>query len=61
MKHSLPLLENEREWSVNTFRSFIFTNMSSTSSQASINKDMAACIGKYVWDIPATYSRTVTT
>jgi len=35
--------------------------MSGTWSHASINKDMAAIISKYVWDIPATSSRTVTT
>jgi len=34
--------------------------MSGIWSQASINKDMAAFIGKYVWDIPATSSGTVT-
>jgi len=35
--------------------------MSGTWSQASINEDMASFIGKYVRDIPATSSGTVTT
>jgi len=35
--------------------------MSGTWSEASINKDMAAFIGRYVRDIPATSSGTVTT
>jgi len=34
--------------------------MSGTWSQASINKNMAAFIGKYEWDILAISSRTVT-
>jgi len=35
--------------------------MTGTWSQAPINKDMAAFIGKFVRDIPATSSETVTT
>ena len=35
--------------------------MSGGWSQASIDKDLAACIGRYVRDIPATSSGTVTT
>jgi len=35
--------------------------MSGDWSQASINTDMAAFIGRYVWDIPTTSSGTVTT
>ena len=35
--------------------------MSGTWSQASINNVIAACIGKYVWDIPTTSSGTVKT
>jgi len=35
--------------------------MSGTRSQASIHKNMAACIWRYVCDIPATSSGTVTT
>ena len=60
MKHSLPRLENERQWRVNDFCSCIFGNMSGTWSQASINKQLAALLGKYVQNIPATSSWTVT-
>jgi len=35
--------------------------MSGAWSQAFIKKDMAACIGRYVQDILATYSGMVTT
>jgi len=35
--------------------------MGYTGSRESINKDMAACIGRYVQDIPSTSSGTVTT
>ena len=57
----LPYRAYEHQQSVNDFWSCIFGNMSGTWSQASINKDMAVFIGKYVREIPATSSGTVTT
>jgi len=61
VKHSLPHLENECQRSVNDFWCCIFGNMSGAWSHPSINKDMAAIICRYVQDIPATSSGTVTT
>jgi len=58
---ALPHPENDRQWSVNNFWSCIFGNMSGAWVQASIKMDMAAFIGRYVQDIPATASRIVTT
>jgi len=51
----------EHQQSVNNIWSCIFGNMSGAWSKASIQKDMAAFIGRYVRDIPATSSGTVTT
>jgi hypothetical protein len=45
----------------NQFRLIIFGNISRAGSQASINPDMATFIGRYVRDIPARSSWTVTT
>jgi len=57
----LPHHEIERQLSVNNFWSCIFGNISGAWSQVSIQKDMAALIGRYVQDIPTTLSGTVTT
>jgi len=51
----------ECQQSVNDIWSCIFGNMSGAWSKASIKKDMAAFIGRYVRDILATSSGTVTT
>jgi len=56
-----PHPENKRQLSVNNIWSCIFGNISGASSQASITKDMADFIGRYVRDIPATSSVAVTT
>jgi len=61
VKRSLPHLENGSQQSINNFWCCIFRIISGTGSQASIYKDMAAFIGRYIWDIPATSSMTVTT
>ena len=61
MKRSLPHHENERQQSVNNFGSCIIGNMSGAWSKVSINKDMAAFMGRSMRNIPATSSGTVTT
>jgi len=60
-KRSLPHVENDRQWSINNFVSCIFGNMSGAWLQASINKDMAACIGIYVRNILTSSFGTATT
>jgi len=61
VKCCLPHLENEHQQRFNDFWSCIFGSMSGTLLQISTNKDMEACICRYVQDISATSSRTVTT
>jgi len=56
-----PHTANERQQRVNYIWSFIFGIVSGAWFEASINKDMAACIGRYVRDILVTSSGTVTT
>jgi hypothetical protein len=60
-KHTLPHRENDHQRKVNDFGSCIIHNMSGASLQTSINKDMTAFMGRYLWNIPATSSGTVTT
>jgi len=61
-KDTIPThLQNERQQSVNDFGSCIMINMSGACSQVSINKDMAAFMGRYVRNISATASGTVIT
>jgi len=59
--HAQPHPENECQQSVYDIWSCILGNMSGASSQTSTKQDMAICIGRYVRDILATSSRTVTT
>jgi len=61
LKMSVNRASTERQQSVNDIWPCIFGNMSGASSNAPIKKDMAACIGRYVQDILATSSGTVTT
>jgi hypothetical protein len=58
--HTLPQLENEHQRSVKNYWSGILGNISATWSQASINRDMVLCIGRYVRDILATSCWTLT-
>jgi len=60
-KMSVNRASTEHEQSINDNWSCIFGIMSGAWSQASRKKDMAACIGRYVRDILATFSRTETT
>jgi len=60
-RHSLPHPENERQSSVNNWRSCIFGNLSGAWSHVSINKWLAAFMSKWENDIPAIASWTVTT
>jgi hypothetical protein len=61
LKMSVCRASTERQQCVNDIWSCIFSNMSGTWLQASMKKDMAAFIGRYVRDILATSSGTVTT
>jgi len=58
---SLFHLDNEHQWSINNFSSCIMGNLCGAGSQTSINKVLAASIGRYARDIPATAFQTVTT
>jgi len=57
----LPLPDIEHQLMVDDIWSWIFGNISGDWSQASIKKAMAAFIDRYIRDIPATSSGTVTT
>jgi len=61
LKMSVNRVSTERQQSVDDIWSCIIGNMSGAWSRASIKKDMAAFIGRYVRDILATSSGTVTT
>jgi len=60
-RRSLPHPENERQSSVNIWRSCILGNLSRAGSHVSINKWLAAFMSKWANDIPAIASWTVTT
>jgi len=61
LKMSVNRASTECQQSVNNIWSCIFGNMSGAWSKAYIKQDMAACIVRYVRDILATSSGTVTT
>jgi hypothetical protein len=60
-ERSLSHFENEHPQSVNDFGSCIIGNIRVASSKVSINKDMAAFMGRSMRNIPTTSSGTVTT
>jgi len=60
-KCSLPYLENECQRRVNNFELCIFGDRTGVWSQVSINSNRAALWGRYVQNVLATSSGTVTT